>query len=146
MPGDTRTSDWRRSNPGRPRRLVGMKSEVVGRILDELPGRSSEAPRQISCTDLLHQGDRHRGVRKRTVDRVSEASEPRDVVPRGDPVDRCDSRLRIRLHQRDCGPEVLSIRSDDLFHRDPVVRALEKLSYSLDVSYHESLFIRIVTG
>src|SRR5207245_7505557 len=105
-----------------------------------------EATRQISCADLLHEGDRHRGVGKRTVDRVSEASESGGIGPRRNPVDRCDSRLGLRLHERDRGPEVENVRSDDLFHRDSIVRARAEIPHWLAISYHDSILLQVVSG
>src|SRR5947208_9995031 len=80
--------------------LRTRSSEVVRWILYERSRRASEEVRQLGRADFVHQRERHRGIRKWTVDGVSQPPESMGVCASRDPVDGGDAGFRLGFDDR----------------------------------------------
>src|SRR5437764_12331445 len=103
--------------------LRTRSSEVVRWILYERSRRTSEEVRQLGRADFVHQRERHRGIRKWTVEGVSQPPESMGVRASRDPVDGGDAGFRLRFHDRDGRRDVLDVLVPGLVPTDGTKRA-----------------------
>src|SRR5436309_13717666 len=123
--------------------LRTRSSEVVRWILYERSRRTSEEVRQLGRADFVHQRERHRGIRKWTVDGVSQPPESMGVCASRNPVDGGDAGFRLRFHDRDGRRKIPAVRGHDLFHRDAIARAGAEISERVALSWPDSVLVQV---